>query len=181
MFGSLNQQREENKNSHLAQDHCSLYSILMRIQILQVAKTKDAHLAALEAEFEKRLQAFAQIENITLSASKRDDRDIVQKEEAALILSKLDSQAHIIALMHTAPQLSSEDFAELIRKTRDQGPGRIQFLIGGSHGLHSDVLAKAHQTLSLSKMTFTHEMVRVFLKEQIYRAFTILAGKKYHK
>lgn len=153
----------------------------MRIQILQVAKTKESAIAALEAEYEKRLQPFAKLESITLSASKRDERAQVQGEEFDSFMQKLDRNARIIALDERGKQLTTEEFAELIRKERDHGTGKIQFLIGGSHGLHPDVLAAAHEKISLSKMTFTHEMVRVFLKEQIYRAFTILAGKKYHK
>jgi 23S rRNA (pseudouridine1915-N3)-methyltransferase len=153
----------------------------VKIQILQIAKTKDSNLAALEAEYEKRLRPFATLENVTLPASKKDEREAVQKEERESFLTKLDRDSHIIALDERGTQLTTEAFTELLRKNRDHGPGRVQFLIGGSHGLHPDVLAAAHQRLSLSKMTFTHEMVRVFLKEQVYRAFTILAGKKYHK
>ncbi len=153
----------------------------MKIQILQVSKTKDANLAALEAEYEKRLQSFAKLESISLPASKSDERARVQSDESELFLAKLDKDAAILALDEHGQELSTEEFAELLRKERDFGAGKIQFLIGGSHGLHPDVLKAAKKTLSLSKMTFTHEMVRVFLKEQIYRAFTILAGKKYHK
>lgn len=153
----------------------------MRIQILQISKTKESAIAELEAEYEKRLSAFASLESLTLPASKKDEREAVQLEEKESFLKKLDRDARIIALDERGKQMTTEEFAELLRKERDFGSGRIQFLIGGSHGLHADVLASAHQSLSLSKMTFTHEMVRVFLKEQVYRAFTILAGKKYHK
>lgn len=157
----------------------------MKIQILQVAKTKDRSIAILEAEFEKRLGPFMQLETVTVAASKSDEREKSRAEEAALLLPKIaqaaDAGAHIIALDEGGPQLTSEAFANLIREQRDHGPGRIQFIIGGSNGLAADVLAVANQTLSLSKMTFTHEMVRVFLKEQLYRAATILAGKRYHK
>lgn len=153
----------------------------MKIQILQVSRTKDIHLATLEVEYEKRLGAFTRLENITLPASKKDVREMVQKEEKEPFMNKLDESAHRIALDERGKQMTSEEFAELLRKERDFGAGKIQFLIGGQHGLHPDVLAAAHQTLSLSKMTFTHEMVRVFFKEQLYRAFTILSGKKYHK
>ena len=153
----------------------------MYIQILQIAQTKNKNIVALEEEFEKRLTPFAKLETVTLPASKLDERDKVQKEEHNKILLKINESAYVIALDERGKELTSEDFAELIRHQRDFGPGKIQFIIGGSHGLHPDVRAKAHQSLSLSKMTFTHEMVRVFLKEQLYRAFTILAGKTYHK
>lgn len=153
----------------------------MKIQILQIAQTKDKNIAALEAEYEKRLAPYMQIETVSLPASKSDERIRVRADEASLFLQKLNSDACIIALDERGQQLTSEEFAQLIRQQRDEGPGKIQFLIGGSHGLSDSVLAKAHKKISLSKMTFTHEMVRVFLKEQLYRAATILIGKTYHK
>jgi 23S rRNA (pseudouridine1915-N3)-methyltransferase len=153
----------------------------MKIQILQIAPTKDKNIAALEAEYEKRLQPYAQIETISMPASKSDTRNRVQSDEKGLFLQKLNEDSFVIALDERGQQLTSEEFAALLGQQRDFGPGKVQFLIGGSHGLHTDVLAKAHKKLSLSKMTFTHEMVRVFLMEQLYRAATILVGKKYHK
>lgn len=153
----------------------------MKIQIIQIAQTKNKNILALEQEYEKRLGPFMKVESITLPASKADKRDRVQSEEKDAFLKKIDRDAYVIALDERGKQLTSEDFAKLIREKRDHGPGRIQFLIGGSHGLHPEVLEVANQKISLSKMTFTHEMVRVFLKEQLYRAAAILAGKTYHK
>ncbi len=157
------------------------YAFLMRIQILQVAPTKDASIRALEQEFEKRLQPYVKLETVVLPACKKDERAVAQAEEMAAFLSKLDPEAHIVALDERGEQMDSPAFAAWLEKTRDFGPGKIQFLIGGSHGLHPDLLKRAHQRLSFSKMTFTHEMIRVLLKEQIYRACMILAGKSYHK
>lgn len=153
----------------------------MKIQILQIAPTKDKNLAALENEYGKRLTPYMQTEITSLPASKSDTRVRVQSEEKGLFLQKINEDAFVIALDERGGQLTSEAFAQLLKQQRDFGPGKVQFLIGGSHGLHPDVLAKAHKKLSLSKMTFTHEMVRVFLMEQLYRAATILVGKKYHK
>ncbi len=154
---------------------------MMRIQILQIAPTKDANLKALEAEFEKRLQPFFKLETLTLQASKKDEREAVQEEERLRFLEKWDQGAYVLALDERGNQLSSEAFADFLQKERDFGSGRLQILIGGSHGLHPDLLQKAQSRLSFSKMTFTHEMIRVFLKEQLYRAATLLAGKRYHK
>jgi 23S rRNA (pseudouridine1915-N3)-methyltransferase len=153
----------------------------MKISILQIAKTKDTNLLALEEEFEKRTKSFAKIQSQAVPASKSDDPQKSQQEEAKSLLKNLDPRAYKIALTPDAKQLTSTKFAELIKEQRDYGLGHIQFIIGGSHGLHPDVLAAADLGLSFSKMTFTHEMIRVFLKEQIYRAFTIMAGKRYHK
>lgn len=146
----------------------------MQIQILQIAATKDQSIKTLESEFEKRLASFAKIETITLPASKSDDREKAQSEEKDSLLQKINSDHFIIALDEKGKEMTSEEFANLLKEQRDFGPGKVQFLIGGS-------LASTHLTFSLSKMTFTHEMVRVFLKEQIYRAYTIIAGKRYHK
>lgn len=153
----------------------------MRIQILQIAPTKEAALRTLEQEYEKRLSAFSKLETLSLPASKKDERQAVQEEDLKQFAPKLDPDAYLIALDEQGTQKTSEEFAKTLAQVRDFGPGKIQILIGGSHGLHPDLLAKAKLQLSFSKMTFTHEMIRVFLKEQLYRAFTILAGKTYHK
>ena len=123
----------------------------MKLQILQVAKTRDRNLATLEAEYEKRLSPFAKLENLTFPASKSDERSRVQSDESAHFLAKLDRDAAVIVLDERGTLLTTEEFAA------------------------------AQHRIALSKMTFTHEMVRVFLKEQLYRAFSVLAGKKYNK
>lgn len=157
----------------------------MKLTLLQIAPTKDANLLALEQEYEKRLQAFAKLKTITLPASKSDERARAQAEEKAAFLDTLEGkgvpQGLLVALDERGKMLTSPEFASFIQKERDFGSGHIIFMIGGSNGLHPDLLAKADYKLSFSKMTFTHEMIRPFLKEQLYRAFTILAGKRYHK
>ena len=153
----------------------------MQIQILQIAATKDKNLLALEQIYEKRISPFAKLQSTTLKASKSDDPKRAQQEELEQFQAKLNSEATIIALDETGKPATSEEFAKILQKIKDHGPGKVQFLIGGSNGLHPDIRKQAHQILSLSKMTFTHEMVRVFLKEQLYRAFTIIANKRYHK
>ncbi len=117
---------------------------------------------------------------LTLKASKNDDES-ARADESVLILKKLDRDYFVIALDERGKEMTSPEFAELIREKRDFGPGKIQFIIGGSHGLSDSVRKRANLILGFSRMTFTHEMMRVFLKEQIYRAFTILIGKTYHK
>lgn len=153
----------------------------MHIQILQVSPTKEPPLKTLEAEYEKRLQAFVKLETITVPACKKDDRTQAQKEEAEALEKHLDPRALLVTLDERGQAMTSEEFANWLGKVRDFGEGKVQFLIGGSHGLHPDLMNKAKLKLAFSKMTFTHEMIRVFLKEQLYRACTILAGKTYHK
>lgn len=154
---------------------------MLKLQILQVSPTKDAPLKTLEAEYEKRLQAFVKLETITVPACKKDDRTEAQQEEAEDLEKHLDPHALLVALDERGQTMTSEEFAVWLGKVRDFGEGKVQFLIGGSHGLHPELMNKAKLRLAFSKMTFTHEMIRVFLKEQLYRACTILAGKTYHK
>lgn len=152
----------------------------MKILIIQIAVTKDKNILELEREFEKRLTPFADLETVTLKASKIDNES-ARIQESETIVKKISKDFFVVALDEGGKQQSSKEFAELIKAQRDFGKGKIQFIIGGSHGLDPVVLKQVDLVLGFSKMTFTHEMIRPFLKEQIYRAFTILAGKSYHK
>lgn len=137
---------------------------MLKVQILQVGETKDPNLRALEQEFEKRLQPYFKLETCTV-------KDLTKA---------LDPDAFTIALDERGKHFTSEEFAQQIGALKDRGTP-IQFVIGDFAGLPPAIRERAHLTLALSKMTFTHEMVRVFLKEQLYRACMILAGKPYHK
>ena len=152
----------------------------MKIQIIEISRTKDKRLSALEGEYQKRLTPYAKIEEIILPASKFDDHTRTQNEEKSTIEKHLNPRAVIIALDEHGKEFTSQEFANFLGKHKDKG-AELQFLIGGSHGLHPDVLGGATARISLSLMTMPHELVRVVFKEQLYRAFTILAGKPYHK
>lgn len=154
---------------------------VVKIEILQIGSTKEKAILGLEEEYEKRIKPYAKLESISLTASKSDERSRAQVEERDNFIKRLDTDAVLLALDENGKLLSSLEFAEFIGKIRDFESGKIQFLIGGSHGLHPDLLELARYKISFSKMSFTHEMIRIFLKEQIYRAFMILSGKKYHK
>jgi 23S rRNA (pseudouridine1915-N3)-methyltransferase len=162
---------------------------MLYIEILQIASTKNSQIAALEADYEKRLKnIITELKVTTLQASKKDQREAVHEEEKERFLEKLKASKSgsqgssvLIALDERGKQHTTEKFAELLKDIRDFKGGKVQMLIGGSHGLHPDLRAKADHVMALSKMTFTHEMVRIFLKEQIYRAAMILSGRKYHK
>ena len=145
----------------------------MKITIIQVGKTKESSYQEIEAEFLKRLTPYADITTITIKTSD-------QKTENEQIQQKIPKDQIIIALDSRGQQLTSEQCAQVLEKYRDHEGGKITFLIGGPHGLTSETLAKAKFILSFSKMTFTHQMVRLFLLEQLYRSFMILAGKSYH-
>ena len=139
---------------------------MLHIQIIQVGKTKDKYFKEAEKEFAKRLSKYAKLETITV-------------DDESKILERCENGSHKVALEIKGDQGTSEDFADFIQRRQFEG-GRVTFIIGGPFGLSIPTLDACDSKLSLSKMTFTHQMVRIFLLEQIYRAFTILEGKKYH-
>ncbi len=132
----------------------------------------------------KRLQSYAQVEWIEVKPVRmtkgRPEEEILHLEGQALI-RKRGPKDYLVALDRTGRQYGSEEFAGRLEKVAMNASGGITFMIGGPLGLSGDVLAESDEILSLSRFTFTHEMSRVLLLEQIYRAFTILKGEKYHK
>ncbi|MBU1446064.1 23S rRNA (pseudouridine(1915)-N(3))-methyltransferase RlmH [Patescibacteria group bacterium] len=152
---------------------------MLHIQIIQIGKTKDLYFIEAENEYRKRLGRYAKVESITLDAKKTgDDPAKLIQAEGELILGKISADHFVIAMEIKGQQYSSEDFAKLLNKISLKG--KATFIIGGPYGLSTEVLARADLKLSFSKMTFTHQMIRTILLEQIYRAFTILEGKSYH-
>lgn len=158
----------------------------MAAAILCVGKLREKYWADAAAEYEKRLTRFSRVEIIELpdlpepqNASDADRARIMDKEGEAL-LSRIKTADYVIALCIDAPQLRSEALAKLLRDKEDSGR-RVAFVIGGSLGLSPAVQARADARLSMSQMTFPHQLARVMLLEQLYRARKINAGEKYHK
>ena len=153
----------------------------MKIEIITISKNKSSYIDEAEAEYLKRLSAYATIDIIVIKeVPVKGDDEKVKKEEGDKIISKLKEDYLSIALDVTGQQYSSEEFSNMIESQKDYG-GNIQFIIGGPLGLSGEVLAHCNRIVSLSKMTFTHQMIRVLLLEQIYRGFEILKGSGYHK
>lgn len=148
----------------------------MRIQIIQIGKTREKYLQELEAEYLKRLQAFAKIEITTIKDNSSGKLEQLTPE----ILKKIKKNTYLIVLDETGQQLSSPNFAKKLQQIQTQ-TGHCTFVIGGDLGLNQEIKNKADLLLSISKMTFTHQMIRGFLLEQIYRGYCISSGKKYHK
>ncbi len=154
----------------------------MRIKIIQVGSTKDDYLKDGTIEILKRLSAYADVEVVNLKESavtKTHSKDQAIAEEAEQILKRLKNEEFKIVLDERGEALDSMKFSEMLKENFDQGIS-ICFVIGGPFGLSSEVKAKADLVLSFSKMTFTHQMIRIFLLEQIYRAICIIKGKEYH-
>lgn len=158
---------------------------MIKCTFITLGALKEDYLAKAVAEYKKRLSAFAEVTEINLkderlvTESPSEVADALEKE-ADRILEKIPDGAYTVALCVEGKALSSEEFASLIENARDTS-GKICFIIGSSYGLSPRVKQKANARISFSKMTFPHGLMRAILAEQVYRAFTILAGKKYHK
>ena len=156
----------------------------MQLTFLFLGKTKESYLAAGIDDFSKRLKRYAQVSIKIIKekkwASKESDAKI-KGEEGETLLANIPPSSFVVALDRTGRQIDSEELATLLTKWEGRGVRSVTFVIGGPLGLADKVLAQANVTLSLSKMTFTHEMARLILLEQLYRAFSINAGTGYHK
>jgi 23S rRNA (pseudouridine1915-N3)-methyltransferase len=154
----------------------------MKYEILLLGKTKDSFLAEGIEEYIQRLKHYADINLKLLKVKKNQGSDqVIIEREADLLLNNLTPSTYSIALDSRGKQLSSKGLAKKIDDFEKTGIRHISFIIGGPLGLSMRVLEKANLSISLSKMTFTHDMVRMLLVEQLYRAHTILSGGKYHK
>ena len=157
---------------------------MIKIRIIVVDRTRCPFLAEGEAFYLKRLQRYAQLEWIEVKPVKmtkgRPEAEILNLEGQTMICKRA-SKDYLVVLDRSGRQYASEEFAGCLEKAALNAGGGITFMIGGPLGLSKEVLSKADEILSLSTFTFTHEMSRVILLEQIYRAFTILKGEKYHK
>lgn len=157
---------------------------MLKIKFVVVDRTKASYLRKGEEEFLKRLRRFVQYSYIEVKPEKilkgKPDLEIADKE-GQRILSTLEKGDYLIALDRSGEQYSSRNLASWLEKLATNFRGSVCFVIGGPVGLSGDVLKRADSILSLSKMTMTHDMCRLLLIEQIYRAFTILEGHKYHK
>ena len=159
----------------------------MKIQMICVGKIKEKYLKLGIDEFKKRLSKYCKLEIIELEDEKApenlSDKEmlIIKEKEGKKILSKIKDNSYVIALAIDGKNLSSEELAETINKLGVRGISNITFVIGGSLGLSDEVLSRADYKLSFSKMTFPHQLMRLILLEQVYRAYRINNGEPYHK
>ena len=159
----------------------------MKITILSVGKIKEKYLSDAIAEYVKRLGRYCKLNIIQVQDEKTPDsihesqRQLILEKEASRLMSHLDDSSYLIALAINGKQLSSEELAEKINILGLNGKSSITFVIGGSLGLSDEVLNRADYKLSFSAMTFPHQLMRVILLEQIYRANRIIKNEPYHK
>ncbi|MCH2223371.1 MAG: 23S rRNA (pseudouridine(1915)-N(3))-methyltransferase RlmH [Crocinitomicaceae bacterium] len=155
----------------------------MKIKLICVGKTIKGYLKDGENEYLKRLKHYCSVEMIEipeLKNAKKMSRAQIKAEEGKLILNLIKPQEQLILLDENGHQFGSVQFSKFIEKRKNQGGKSIIFVIGGAYGFSDDVYVKSQSKISLSSMTFSHQMVRLFFLEQLYRAHTILKGEPYH-
>ncbi len=160
---------------------------MQQITVLCVGRLKEPYLTAACAEYQKRMQTLCKLQILELPAQRTPDdpndaqiRQAIEKE-GALILEKIPAGAAVVALCVEGKQMDSERFSRLLSDYATAGKDKVCFVIGGSFGLSDAVKRRADRRLSVSEMTFPHQLFRVMLLEQIYRAKQIERGSKYHK
>ena len=159
----------------------------MNIKIIGVGKLKEKYLVQAMQEYLKRLQAYAKVEVIELADEKAPENLSetqmmqIKDKEGERILAKIKDQEYVIALAIEGKNPSSEAFAQKIENLGIQGKSQLVFVIGGSLGLSPAVMQRSNAQISFGKMTFPHQLIRVFLLEQIFRGFKISNGETYHR
>ena len=155
----------------------------MKITLIQVGKTSVKTFADIIDEYANRLKHYLPIEIITirdLKDAKSLSEEQIKRKEGELILSVIQDGDYIVLLDERGKEMRSIEFAEWMEKKLSNVPRRLVFIIGGPYGFSKEVYKAANELISLSKMTFSHQMVRMFFMEQLYRAMTILRGESYH-
>jgi len=145
----------------------------VKIQIIQIGKDKDEYVRIGVDELRKRLSIFCGLEISTI------DKGKTLIEESLKIQKLIPKNSFVVVLDEKGKEFDSVSFSKIIGTAKDRGE-RVVFIIGGAFGLSENLKANCNLLLSLSKMTFTHQMIRLFLLEQIYRSFCISTGKEYH-
>lgn len=155
----------------------------MKITLLMVGKTEDAYLREGISIYLNRLRHYVRLDFVEITELK-NTRSLTQQQqkakEAELILRKLLPADQVILLDEKGVQLTSTQFSEFIDKKQLSSVSNLVFVVGGPYGFDESVYQRANDKLALSKMTFSHQMIRFFFVEQLYRAFTILRGEPYH-
>lgn len=155
----------------------------MRINLICIGKTDDREIAGLISYYQNRLPKhwnFSITEIPDVKNAKNLSPELIKKEEAKLFSQSLESADYVVLLDEKGKQFTSREFAAKIENWMNASTKKVSFLIGGAYGFADEIYERANEKMSLSKMTFTHQMIRLFFVEQIYRADQILQGKPYH-
>ena len=155
----------------------------MKIRLIVVGKTNANYLKTGESDYEERLKHYCKFEELIIppikNSGKLSKKDLKIKE-GKLILKNIDPMDQLVLLDEKGKSFSSIDFSNFLNQKLLDSTKRLVFVVGGAFGFSEEIYKRADSKLSLSKMTFSHQMIRLIFKEQLYRAFTILKGEKYH-
>ncbi len=155
----------------------------MKVELWSIGKTASSYLEEGMAVYEKRLPHYLPFATVILpdikNAGSLNPEQLKQKE-GELVISRLKKEDLLVLLDERGKQLTSVEFSSFMEQKLQLGSRRLVFLVGGAFGFSEAIYQRADQKLSLSKMTFSHQMVRLFFLEQLYRAMTILRGESYH-
>ena len=155
----------------------------MNIRLINIGKTTVPYLIDGELDYMRRLQHYLKFERLDLKECKyvkNQSKEVLKKKEAELILKQLNPKDIVVLLDEKGKQMNSEQFSVWLEKKQMIGPKQIIFITGGAYGFDQSVYRRADELFSISKMTFSHQMIRLLFLEQLYRAKTILNGEKYH-
>ena len=155
----------------------------MKIKLIVVGKTHAKYLLEAEKEYQQRLKHYIKFEQVVIADVKNTKHlthQEVSRREGELIISKITNDEQVILLDDKGKEFTSLNFSQFINQKMIQSTKCLTFIVGGAYGFSANVYKRANAKMSLSKMTFSHQMVRMIFKEQLYRAFTIIKGEKYH-
>ncbi|SFE97076.1 23S rRNA (pseudouridine1915-N3)-methyltransferase [Bacillus sp. OV194] len=159
----------------------------MNILVVTVGKLKEKYLKMGIDEYVKRLGPYAKIEIVEVADEKApetlsdQEMQIVKKAEGERILAKIPQDAHVVAMAIEGKLISSEDLAKNLDQLATYGKSKVAFVIGGSLGLSDEVMKRSNEKISFGRITYPHQLMKLVLVEQIYRAFRINRGEPYHK
>ncbi len=154
----------------------------MTISLLCIGKTDSKEISSLLENYEKRLRHYIRFERVELPDVKRKNLSPAQQKsaEADLLLKKLSPSDQVILLDEKGKEFRSVEWSAQLESKMVQGTKRLVFVVGGPYGFDEQIYKRANSKMSLSRMTFSHQMVRLFFVEQLYRAFTIIRKEPYH-
>lgn len=157
---------------------------MLKVRVVAVGKNKEAWVADGVAHYSKMLKKYVQLDLVELPGLKKTDTLSAAEQrrlEASLFLKQMPISGTVISLVPDGRAMDSLQFSHFLGKLEESAKGTASFLVGGPYGLHDDVLKLSHFRVSLSSMTFSHQLVRLVLLEQLYRGFNLLRGGDYHK
>lgn len=152
----------------------------MKLKVLWVGKTQEEWVRRGIEEYASRISRYMPLGLAEAREEKGAAAEAMREREGERLAKLLPKNARLVLLDERGEQMTSPDLAGFMGTSRDGGVQELVFAIGGAYGFSNSFRARAHKTIALSRMTFTHQMVRIFLLEQIYRGFTILNGEPYH-